>query len=462
MRIIIFIFIISITFLFKLNCKSAEVKEKDKVEEPAKVSETVGTDDEKTIKADLESLKSMEQLLEKPVPSEDPLLHEKILAQIGEIPGEKALSILEKYASHKDEKLREKAILTLLKRKEIAIAENLDSKIYELIKKNEEQYKTLTAAEIQALGQIKESDAITLLNKYLGKDEKNDSLVLQSLGRRLETAENKSEEAFLIEKILLEYLKTNADESLIKLALNTIFHSAVNGKEKVNNIFKSKDYPIETRKTALTVLTENNPKNPADISKDYKKLYYKSAGDIDMKEILIYQMAELEKKSPEEILSEIRAEIKEKERMARIEKEKLEKKKRKFDALKKGSARNALTKLMLNYGISTNTITKMEKSLLYHSENGLSKDNPAKKFVYSALRSMKPKANYFDLRETGLKSLEARGIFSAVMREVVDFHKSEEMRIIALKQIWGITYNEAKLIFLFYKDKSQILKQLSL
>ena len=453
------IFISSSIFLFSIYCSSTPTKDKSK-ETASEVPQT-----EQTAVNDKKSLEILEKNLQNPPPPEDPDLHLKTLEELSEIPDEKARELLIQYASHEDAALREKAVSSLKKRQELTHAGKSDDLLLDIIEKNSETHEKLTATEIQILGETEEARGALILKDNLGKSEEDDALIIQSLGKRLETHEQKNKNTKIIspeEDVLKNYLKEDHDESLKRLALNAVYFSSLRGKDKIFNIASDNSYPISTREEAMALYTDNNSLPKEETAKQYQNLYFNSHGNIDLKEILVIEIARITGKSPETVLSALRRTIEKKRRAEIQRRKKLEAKKRWYNAMKKKPGKEALTMLMIDYGISKGTIKKMDKSLYRHVTDESTRETAAKKFIYSALRDLHPRADFYRLKENGLKSLNNKGIFSALMREALSFNSAKDLQIISLKQLWGINYNEAEKLRFFFKDKRSLLKEFNL
>ncbi|MDH5720812.1 MAG: HEAT repeat domain-containing protein [Spirochaetia bacterium] len=449
-------------FLLNLNCGSAPVKDEKKTVQDALDAET----EEKSVDAGdyAETIEILKKVIENP-PPDNPNSRFANLDKLSEIPDKKALDLLVQYASHKDIAIRDKAVTSLRKRQENAPAEKIEEKLFEIIENNNKTYGKLTASEIQALGQISDSRSAFLLEKNLGVSKEDDALIIQSLGRRLEKHEQQKDKPALVsaeEKVLQSYLKSADDKTLEKLALSALYFSSLKGRQKVFDIAADGEYKISTREAAIALYTDNNPASQEKIAGDYRSLYLKSKGNVDLKEVLVIEMARIMGKSPEEVLNSLRKEIERRNRAERLRKEALEKKRKWLLFMKNKSPKEALGYFMREYGINAGTVKKMDKNLHRHISEMGEVTTASKKFIFSALRALRPKDDYYALKKTGLKSLNNKGIFSALMREVLGFHHSQDLQIISLKQVWGINYSEAVQLKFFFKDKRKTLKEFNL
>lgn len=151
---------------------------------------------------------ALEIALREPPPEDSPELQVKILENLGQMPSEKAKPVIEPYLTDRIESKRAAAVLAYSHHAKESADTSDDKKLANAIEKNQKTYKTLLPEEIQVLPDTKSEKSVSILKTELESGNDNDELVVQALGRILE-----SDLAAQRKKAAEENLKSNENST---------------------------------------------------------------------------------------------------------------------------------------------------------------------------------------------------------------------------------------------------------
>ncbi len=466
----------TIVFCLLAGCSSVQVVDKMTY---GQVKTTIRQGEQKNWQA-------IENAMALPEPPKHPGLHVYILNDLATVNDEKARGIIRKYLKNPASEKRSAALLALDQHRKGREAK-IDKELVDAISDNSGRYKKLLDAEIQILGRVNDNRADSLLKSYLGKNEAQDALIIQAIGGKLQRqmnspappppapgdkskmfdrsdAANQRRETLGNEQVLLDYLKTEASFDLKKLTLTSLYRAyQPRGRQRLLMIVENKSMPTSTRILTARYLTQLGLKSQGKlIAKNFRRIYFQSRGEIELKENLVLQIAKLEDKSPIDVLNEIRQVFWKKQWKREAIATKKANYMRYVRNVRAMPPKDALKTIFKSGGLSANTVTKMHKHVIKTIREGNLNRKPESRFLYAALRKLYPRKNYYQLNELGQRSLRIRYLFSTVMGMVLKEYRGDAIQVTVLSKVWGVKRREARAIKRLYLRRNRLIKQVNL
>ena len=494
MRIRSHLIILAILFWASAGCRSSQVI----VDRP-----TYQNAINKIKKGDKKAWQYIEDALAKEPPEKQKNLHTMILQDLGGRKYMNARTLLNKYAKNSDVKKRGVSIEALAKHLEYGSRADVEKELVSIIRANTSSTKSILNEEIAALAMITSSDSVSILKGFLGKNEEQDSLIIEAIGGQLvnekqgqenepepdasEPEENSSPagsdktpeekgtgepedegqrapEGYQREQVLLDYLKTEASFDLKKLTLNSLYNAyRPHGQTRLLNIIRDRRMPASTRILTIRYLVEKNLSGQErGLAPHLRNLYFDSPGEVALKENLVVQIAKLENKSPVKVLQELRRIIWQDEWRLELRRMKKKAYRNYIASLKRMSARKALFKVLRSRGVKSSTLNKMHVSLKETAAKEEWRIRAEGRFLYAALKKMYPKRNYYELNTLGEKSLHIRKLFTTIMKIVLQTYKADTLQVIAVQKVFRIERTEAQLVRDVYLRNKKFFKIVNL
>lgn len=494
-------FVIFFTAIASMACGSLSVKD----------NQTFEVAKEKGVSGEKEGWQAIEEALKTPPPHENPDLHKQILTDLAETDHPEARRILWLYAGDRIPAKRGTAVFSLYQQSDFVSREKHEERLVRQIRANGRKYNGLLPEEISTLGALKNPDSLDVLAEYLGRNSNDDPVIIQALGRKLEMRdvsvdrpvetetvntdetgdeaqpETTSEEATpddsagttgsdefdellpdlkggenetsVREKaagILTDYLLSDASDDLKVLAMNTLYskYGPDETREKLVELALQGETSQNDRKLMLVFLAEMA------VLEDDETLYPLYAANLKKHGSDETYAEPL--KAGIEILKQIQPQEKIEEKVEPVKKKKPVRPKIRWSYVKKLRSMNrleALAHIARKYGISRSTINRMHNRPKSIAARGRLDKGPESGIYYASLRRIYPDYNFFKLREKLQQSLYNPRFFSTTMRIIVYSKRSRGWQINAIRQVWGVSTDEAGKIRRMYRHNRHLLRK---
>jgi hypothetical protein len=342
-----------------------------------------------------------------------------------------------------------------------AVNEKIDMETLDVIANNINKYDELSETEIDLLGKIPSDKAVDILFTLFPENTDVDDNIISSLGEHLgrkdvsdepESSPTKNrltrKKQKEIEKKLLEYLKGSYTERSKQLVLIELYKYYYPDSDKeFKNIYNDDSYGEDVKIAILKILSKSSGSEKKEILNALKKEYLSQPVKY-REDIIIARIKILEPDEYLHILKELDEIL---EKRAKL---------KQFKTLAGKKQIIFLKDFLKKYKIDPSVVDKIHKETIKVSQDSSKPMDAETSIVYSAMESLYPGKNFFEIREIAKKGMNIRGLFYSIMRAIDRDFEKYDMKILTIQSVWKIDAVNAEKIFTAYRSEKEFLGEI--